>query len=243
VRGAADLTVTAVAVTALALLAAPAAATVAPAPGPTEAEVAPQATPVAGQAYGAVRDATSAPTRPPPVKPAVASGGPLVTIADFSFRAPTITVRVGQTVTWTNRGPSSHTATAGDGSFDTGVLRKGASASHRFARAGTFAYQCKIHPFMKGTVRVVGASGSQPAVAPKSLTTTAKPSASAAPEDSAPAAGASTTASVAKPELPATGSDPLAVAAVGLAALAAGLAGTRLTRRRTTLGNTSASSR
>ena len=40
----------------------------------------------------------------------------------------------GQTITWTNDGPSSHTATARNGSFDTGILKKGASGAHLAAR-------------------------------------------------------------------------------------------------------------
>ena len=55
--------------------------------------------------------------------------------------------------------PDAHSATANDGSFDTGILSKGGSGSHTFTQAGTFSYICTPHPFMKGTVsrgRVVG---------------------------------------------------------------------------------------
>jgi plastocyanin len=78
-----------------------------------------------------------------------------VTIADFSFTPASITIHVGDTVTWTNHGPSAHTATANDGSFNTGVLQKGQSGSHTFNTAGTFSYICSIHPFMHGTVVVL----------------------------------------------------------------------------------------
>jgi LPXTG-motif cell wall-anchored protein len=219
----------AAALIALAPAAAPASAVV--------AQVVPPTTPVAGQGYGAVQDrgakgrAPPAPRRahrPAPAKapPATAAqAGPLVTIADFAFASPSTTVRIGQTLTWTNRGPSSHTATAGDGSFDTGVLRKGASASHRFTRAGTFTYMCTIHPSMKGSVRVVAAGGSQARPAP----TPAAPTSSPGVQRSAPQPAATKAAS--GPQLPATGSDPLDLAGVGLAALAAGALGLRLTRR------------
>jgi plastocyanin len=83
---------------------------------------------------------------------------PTVTIADFHFRPATVTIHVGDTVTWTNNGPSPHTATASDGSFNSGVLQKGQSASHMFTRTGTFAYFCRIHPFMHGTVVVLPAA-------------------------------------------------------------------------------------
>ena len=45
-----------------------------------------------------------------------------VTISDYRFTAATVTVVVGDTVTWTNDGPSAHSATATGGSFDTGIF-------------------------------------------------------------------------------------------------------------------------
>ena len=88
-----------------------------------------------------------------------AAGDPADTISDFKFTPGSLTIHVGDTVTWTNNGPTDHTATANDGSFNTGTLKKGQSASHTFTKAGTFAYICSIHPFMKGTI-VVEASTS-----------------------------------------------------------------------------------
>jgi plastocyanin len=77
-----------------------------------------------------------------------------VTIVDFSFSPGTITIDQGDTVTWVNDGPTPHSATASDGSFDTGVFPAGQSRSHTFAQAGTFAYICTPHPNMRGTVVV-----------------------------------------------------------------------------------------
>jgi LPXTG-motif cell wall-anchored protein len=91
---------------------------------------------------------------------ASAAGDPPVTITDFQFGPATITIRVGDTVTWTNSGPSPHTATASGGGFNTGTLSRGQSGSHTFQQAGTFAYFCKIHPFMHGTVVVTGSGQS-----------------------------------------------------------------------------------
>jgi amicyanin len=94
----------------------------------------------------------------PAAKPkviAAASGG--VTIADFSFSPGSITINQGDTVTWTNNGPTPHSATANNGSFDSGILQKGQTSSHTFNQAGTFTYFCKPHPFMKGTVVVQAA--------------------------------------------------------------------------------------
>jgi plastocyanin len=103
--------------------------------------------------------ATQAALARPSVR-AHAAADPAVGIVDFNFTPRSTTVHVGDAVTWTNNGQAPHTATANDGSFETGTLQKGASASHTFTTPGTFAYICKIHPFMKGTVTVLAAASS-----------------------------------------------------------------------------------
>ncbi|HEX2865311.1 MAG TPA: cupredoxin family copper-binding protein [Deinococcales bacterium] len=80
--------------------------------------------------------------------------GNAVTMQDFNFSPANLTVAVGTTVTFTNQGSASHSATANDGSFDTGVLASGKSASVTFTKAGTFAYHCVIHPMMTGSITV-----------------------------------------------------------------------------------------
>jgi LPXTG-motif cell wall-anchored protein len=77
-----------------------------------------------------------------------------VTIADFQFTPAEITIDQGDTVTWTNDGPSAHSATAPDGSFDTGVFPAGESRSQTFDEAGTFSYICTPHPNMHGRIVV-----------------------------------------------------------------------------------------
>ena len=77
-----------------------------------------------------------------------------VAIQDFSFSPRTIEVRVGDTVRWTNRDSVAHSATAQNGSFDTGLLSDGESGSVRFTAAGTYRYICTPHPDMTGTVVV-----------------------------------------------------------------------------------------
>ena len=92
---------------------------------------------------------------PPAPAPSTATG---VIMADFEFRPSTWYAQVGDTVTWTNQGPSAHTATSDTGRWDTGRLDRGQSRSVNFTTAGTYAYHCTIHPGMRGTI-VVG-SGS-----------------------------------------------------------------------------------
>ncbi len=78
-----------------------------------------------------------------------------VEMKDFSFRPATLTVKVGDTVTWTNRDIAGHSATADDGtSFNTGVLAQGENGTVTFSKAGTFTYYCTLHPSMKATVVV-----------------------------------------------------------------------------------------
>jgi plastocyanin len=150
------------------------------------------------------------------------AGDPGATISDFKFTPATLTVHVGDTVTWSNVGPSSHTATATDGSFDTGVLKKGQSTSHTFTQAGTFAYVCQIHPFMHGTVVVLTnttspANGSSGAGSPS---TAQSSGAGASTPSTSPLASAATPSG---PSLPNTGFDAAGAVLVGLILVAAGV--------------------
>lgn len=82
-----------------------------------------------------------------------------VAISGFAFSPATVTINVGDRVTWTNSDAVAHTATATGGAFDTGDIGQGQSASVRFTKAGTYAYYCTPHPSMTGTIRVRAASG------------------------------------------------------------------------------------
>ena len=82
-----------------------------------------------------------------------------VPISDFLYKPATITVTIGAKLTFTNTDNAPHTATSGPspdaaGAFDTGTLKKGQSKSVKLTKAGTFAYYCELHPFMKATVIV-----------------------------------------------------------------------------------------
>jgi plastocyanin len=77
-----------------------------------------------------------------------------VAIADFAFAPAQLTVAAGTTVTWTNSDGFAHTVDAADDTFVSEALDQGATFSHTFDAAGTFAYICGIHPSMAGTVVV-----------------------------------------------------------------------------------------
>jgi plastocyanin len=85
------------------------------------------------------------------VAPAAMVEASLTDITAWGFAG---VVPVGARVTWTNLGAQPHTATAADGSFDSGPVTPGTSASVTFATPGTFAYICSLHPSMKGFVVV-----------------------------------------------------------------------------------------
>ncbi|HVZ12231.1 MAG TPA: cupredoxin family copper-binding protein [Patescibacteria group bacterium] len=82
------------------------------------------------------------------------TSGNAVTIKNFAFGPETLTVKVGDKVTWTNQDSTGHSATADDNSWDTGVLPQGQSGSITFSKAGTYTYHCSVHPSMKGTIIV-----------------------------------------------------------------------------------------
>ena len=78
-----------------------------------------------------------------------------VSIDNFTFKAPVLTVKPGTTVTWTNGDDIPHTVVAKDGSFKSKVLDTGDRFSFTFAKAGTYAYFCALHPHMTGSVIVM----------------------------------------------------------------------------------------
>jgi plastocyanin len=152
-----------------------------------------------------------------------------VSIVDYAFNAATVHIKVGQTVTWTNTGKQPHTATANDGSFDTPVLNNGQSASHTFNTAGTFAYICKIHPNMKGTIVVAATSsssgsgsGSGSGGSGSSSGSTSGSSGSAA--TSTPTATTASSSGSSAATLPLTGMDLIATIVIGAAMLGGGVA-------------------
>jgi len=78
-----------------------------------------------------------------------------VEIVEFTYDPDPVTVQTGGKVIWQNEDTAPHTATADDGSFDTGTLERGKLKSETFKQAGTYPYFCEIHPTMTGTVEVV----------------------------------------------------------------------------------------
>jgi plastocyanin len=152
-----------------------------------------------------------------------------VTMGDLFFSPTSVSIAVGDTVTWRNTGQAPHNATADDGSFATETINGGESTSHTFNQAGTFSYICTIHPQMKGTVRVLasnsgGGSGGGGESSSSGSSSGSEASAVASPD----AAGDANT-------LPMTGMAVGGLALVGLALLALGLIARQADRERSRL--------
>ena len=73
---------------------------------------------------------------------------------DQCFIPNVVKVAKGGSITWTNSDSIQHTATASDGSFDTGFVSGAQSSSVTFNTAGSYDYICQLHLWMKGTVVV-----------------------------------------------------------------------------------------
>jgi plastocyanin len=215
-------------------------------PEPPPVETAPPPEPVAPAEQDPPREPSPVPLGPPVEDPqpaaaakpkprrsghaprATAAADTGVTISDFQFAPASVTVDVGDTVTWTNDGPTPHSATADDRSFDTGILDAGQSRSETFDQAGTFAYFCTPHPNMRGTVTVraasTGGSGSGRAggTTGGESGTTGGESGTTGGADGASGTDSGTAADSSGTGLPATGLDAGGLALLGLVTLALG---------------------
>ena len=76
-----------------------------------------------------------------------------VTIDNFTFSPPQLTVKVGDNVTWTNHDDIPHTIVSA-GKFRSKTLDTDDSYSFTFTASGDYKYFCSLHPHMTGTVKV-----------------------------------------------------------------------------------------
>ena len=81
-----------------------------------------------------------------------------VEAVDNAFRPQSVTVTVGDTITWQNTGEAPHDVKAS--AFQSGNIAPGASWSWNASKAGTYSYVCSYHSSvgMTGTVVVQAAS-------------------------------------------------------------------------------------
>ncbi len=77
-----------------------------------------------------------------------------VAIQGFKFSPADLTVKVGDTVEWTNQDSAPHTVESSDGTLKSDELSKGDAYSYTFQKPGKYDYICGIHPSMHGSVTV-----------------------------------------------------------------------------------------
>lgn len=146
------------------------------------------------------------------------------------FHPETIRIVVGDTVTWTNddqtllqTGNTRHSATADDGSFDSGRLKEGASFAFTFTKAGYFPYSCTVHPGMTGAVVVTAPQPTHRPTPTPTATAKSRPkpraSKSATPSASAQAANPSATPSIHAASVGSNGASQGKIIAVAIAAI------------------------
>ncbi len=84
-----------------------------------------------------------------------------ITIDNFTFNPPKLTVKAGTTVTWTNKDDIPHGIASANNAFKKSkALDTDDSFSYTFTTPGSFEYFCYVHPHMVGTVVVEAATGS-----------------------------------------------------------------------------------
>jgi amicyanin len=78
----------------------------------------------------------------------------VVTIDNFTFTPPELTVAVGTTVKWVNHDDIPHSVVDNNKAFRSKALDTDDAYSFTFASAGTFSYFCGLHPHMQGKIIV-----------------------------------------------------------------------------------------
>ena len=79
---------------------------------------------------------------------------------DECYLPPSVTIKKGDTVEWTNSDTAAHTVTGGSpadgpsGVFDSSLILGGAQYAFTFEEIGSYDYFCMVHPWMVGDVRV-----------------------------------------------------------------------------------------
>jgi plastocyanin len=105
-------------------------------------------------AAAAGRAGAPAPETTPTATPSEGTRGTAVVMDGVSFTPEQLVVRVGETVTWTNKDPFPHNVTSSTGAFKSGDIAPDAQWTFRATAAGRFPYTCTLHPGMNGMLIV-----------------------------------------------------------------------------------------
>ena len=76
-----------------------------------------------------------------------------VHIDNFVFQPAELKIKLGTTVTWTNRDDIPHTVVSA-GKFRSKALDTDDKFSFTFTNAGDYKYFCSLHPHMTGMIKV-----------------------------------------------------------------------------------------
>jgi amicyanin len=82
-----------------------------------------------------------------------------VTIDNFTFDPPKLTVKAGTTVTWLNRDDIPHTIASATKLFKSRAMDTDEKFSFTFTSPGAYEYFCSLHPHMKATIVVEAGAG------------------------------------------------------------------------------------
>jgi plastocyanin len=84
------------------------------------------------------------------------SGGAVaVAMQNIAFSPTSVTVKVGQKITWTNKDTVAHNVTSRSGeSVSSPTFGQGGTFSFTPTKAGTIDYTCTVHPGMNGKIVV-----------------------------------------------------------------------------------------
>lgn len=77
-----------------------------------------------------------------------------VAIEGMKFSPNSLTVQAGDTIVFTNMDGAPHTATANDGTWDTGRLNRGQSAEIQVVAGMDTTYFCQFHRGMKASFTI-----------------------------------------------------------------------------------------
>ncbi len=126
-----------------------------------------------------------------------------IPIAQYAYVPATMTVHVGDVVTWTNQDQASHDVAGG--TFHSPMLATGQSWSFTFTQPGTYDYICSVHPDMRAQIVVLAAETT--AAPPPAQPVAQEPAPEAAP---VPVPVPATTTTSAPMTMPATGTAAVA---------------------------------
>ena len=143
----------------------------------------------------------------------LAAGSKTVVVEASAFNPASFSVTAGTTIVFQNTSQFPHTATADNGSFDTGMISPGTSKSIVVSTAGTLPFHCQFH----GAAGGVGQSGMITVTAAMAATPAATQAAGGGSQATPPALPSSATL----PDLPGGWPDlgPIAFAIAGVLAV------------------------